>query len=107
MKIPLALLFLSPVASLAQSPFDRTWIMDTNTTQLPQKSASYLVAKGMFRWAGTDVKADGNDQKVPENDYSDTMNVRIVDDHTVQIISKKAGKTMFTEIDSVSRMEER
>jgi len=102
MKIFLALLLLSPVASLAQSPFDGTWIIDTNTTQLPQKPTLYSLTKGMFRWAGTEVKADGDDQKVPDNGYSDTINVRIVDERTVQIIFKKAGETMFTEIDTVS-----
>jgi hypothetical protein len=54
MKIFLALLLLSPVGSLAQSPFDGIWIIDTNTTQLPQKPTLYSLAKGMFRWAGTE-----------------------------------------------------
>jgi hypothetical protein len=62
----------------------------------------FFLAKGMFRWEGTEIKADGNDQKVPETGYWDTISVRIVDDHTVEIISKKAGKTMFTEVDTVS-----
>ena len=49
-----------------------------------------------------EIKADGNDQKVPASAYWDTMSVRIVDGHTVEIISKKAGKMMFTEVDTVS-----
>jgi hypothetical protein len=64
-KIVLALMLLSPVASLAQSPFDGTWIIDTSTNQLPQKLALYSLAKGRFRgtdWAES-IKADGNDQK--------------------------------------------
>jgi len=102
MKKLIVLLLLSPVASLAQSPFDGTWIIDSSTTKLPQKPAEYLLAKGMFRWEGMEIKADGNDQKVPETGYWDTVSVRIVDDHTVEIITKKAGKTMFTEVDTVS-----
>ena len=102
MKILLALLLLLPAASLAQSPFNGTWIIDTNTTQLPQKPAVYLLAKGTFRLAGTEIKADGTDQIVPETGYWDTMSVRVVDDHTVEIISKKVGKTTFTEVDTVS-----
>jgi len=103
MKTLLALLLLSPIASLAQSPFDGTWIIDSNKTQLPQKSAEYLLANGKFQWAGTEIKADGTDQKVPETGYWDTVSVRVLDDHTVEIISKKAGKIMFTEVDSISR----
>ena len=98
----MALLLLWAGTSFAQSPFDGTWIINTDTAQLPQKPAVYLLAKGMFRREGTEIKADGNDQKVPETGYWDTMSVRIVDDHTVEIISKKAGKTMFTEVDTVS-----
>ena len=87
MKTILALLLLlSPVASLAQSPFDGTWIIDTSTNQPPQKLTLYSLAKGQFRgpdWT-TSVKADGNDQQVPANGYWDTISVRIVDDHTVE-----------------------
>ena len=102
MKTLLALLLLSPTALLAQSPFDGTWIIDSNTTQLPPKPAEYLLASGKFQWAGTDIKADGTDQKVPETGYSDTLSVRVLDDHTVEVISKKAGKRMFTEVDTIS-----
>ena len=103
MKLLLALLFLSPVPALAQSPFDGTWTIDADTTQLPQKPATYLLAKGKFRWSGKEINADGTDQKVPETGYWDTVSVRVVNDHTVEIISKKAGKTMFTEVDTVSQ----
>jgi len=37
------------------------------------------------------------DQKVAETAYWDTLNVQMVDAHTVEIIAKKAGKTMLTE----------
>jgi hypothetical protein len=102
MKTVFALLLLSPIASVAQSPFDGTWIIDSKTTQLPQKPAEYLLAKGLFRWADKEIKADGNDQKVPATGYWDTISVRVLDDHTVEIVSKKAGKIMFTEVDTVS-----
>ncbi|MGC1268858.1 MAG: hypothetical protein WA853_21450, partial [Candidatus Acidiferrum sp.] len=102
MKIFLVPLLLLPVATLAQSPFDGTWIIETNTTQIPQKPEVYLLAKGMFQRAGEEIKADGTDQKVPETGYWDTLSVRVVDDHTVELISKKKGKTMFTEVDTIS-----
>lgn len=102
MKTLLALLLLSPIASLAQSPFDGTWIIDSNKAQLPEKPAEYLLANGKFQWLDTEIKADGTDQKVPETGYWDTISVRVLDDHTVKIISKKAGKLMFTEVDTIS-----
>lgn len=95
------LLFLQSRAT-TPSPFDGTWIIDSAATQLPQKPVVLLLANGMYGPTGQQIKADGTDQKVPETGYSDTMSVRIVDDRTVEIILRKAGKTMFTELDAVS-----
>ncbi len=60
----------------------------------------------MFRCSGClaniEIKADGDDHKVAETDYWDTVNVQAVDAHTVVFIAKKGGKTMFTEVDAIS-----
>jgi len=103
MKRLILLLLLSPAISFSQSPFDGTWLF---TVQLPTEPAVYLLAKGMFRCSGClpnlEIEADGNDHKVAEAPYWDTVNVQIVDAHTVLFIAKKTGKTMFTEVDAVS-----
>jgi hypothetical protein len=106
MKALLILLALSPAAVFAQSPFDGTWMIHSDTAQLPQQPAVYLLADGRFRCsdclANVEIKANGHDQKVTEASYWDTVSVRIVDAHTVEIVARKAGKTMFTEVDVVS-----
>jgi hypothetical protein len=61
-----------------------------------------LLSDGMFRSDDTVLKADGKDYSVPATGYWDTVSVRVVDDHTVEVTSKKAGKPMFTETDTVS-----
>ncbi len=103
MKWLIALLLLSPAISFSQSPFDGTWLF---TPQPPREPAVYLVAKGMFRCSGClpnmEITADGDDHKVVESLYWDTVNVQTVDAHTVVFIAKKDGKTMFTEVDAVS-----
>jgi hypothetical protein len=96
------LTLLLSLQSASPSPFDGTWIIDSAATQLPGKPIVFLLADGMFGPPGQQIKADGTDQKVPETGYWDTMSVRIVDDHTVEIVSKKAAKVMFTEVDTVS-----
>ena len=102
MKALIVLLLLAP-SSFSQSPFDGTWV---TIPPLQQKPAVYFLAKGMFRCSGCiadiAVKADGYDQKVAETAYWDTLNVQMVDSHTVAIIAKKAGKTMLTEVDAIS-----
>ncbi len=66
----------------------------------------YLLAKGVFRCSGCtanmEIKADGYDHKVAKTANWDTVNLQIVDAHTVEFLAKKAGKTMFTEVDAIS-----
>jgi len=99
----LALCFVCTDAR-SQSPFDGTWVIDTdkNENLASEKPRVLSVADGVFREGDRQLNADGSDQKVPATGYWDTVSVRIVDDRTVEIISKKAGKTMFTETDTVS-----
>jgi len=101
MKALLILLLLAP-RSFGQSPFDGTWVLDP---PIPQKPIVHSLVQGVFRssdWADVEVTADGLDHRAMEGDYWDTLNVRVVDARTVQIVAKKAGKTMFTELASVS-----
>jgi hypothetical protein len=88
----------------SQSPFDGTWIIGAgkNENLASEKPRVLSVADGVFREGDRHIKADGSDQKVPATGYWDTVSVRIVDDRTVEIISKKAGKPMYTERDTVS-----
>lgn len=94
------------LASFSQSPFHGTWVLNQDATPLPEKPAQYSLNKGIFRCSGcivnTEVQADGYDHKVPPADYWDTVKVQIVDTHTIEIIAKKAGKTILTEVDAIS-----
>jgi hypothetical protein len=103
MKRLILLVLLSPAIAHSQSPFDGTWLF---TAPLPSKPAVYSLAKGVFRCSGClpnmEIKADGDDHKVAETDYWDTVNLQVMDAHTVVFIAKKTGKTMFTEVDAVS-----
>lgn len=100
----LALSFFATEAR-SQSPFDGTWIIDTgkNENLASEKPKVLSVADGVFRDGNRQLKADGSNQKVPATGYWDTVSVRIVDDRTVEITSKKAGKPMYIETDTVSR----
>ena len=103
-SVALLLVVLFPSASRSQSPFDGTWVIDTdkNRNFAAEKPIAFSLADGMFRDGDRVVKADGKDQKVPATGYWDTVSVRIVDDHKVEVTSKKAGKPMFTETYTVS-----
>jgi len=97
-------LFLLSSNARSQSPFDGTWVIDTgkNENLSSEKPRVLSVADGVFREGDRQIKADGSDQNVPATGYWDTVSVRILDDRTVEVVSKKAGKPMFTETDTVS-----
>jgi hypothetical protein len=106
MKRLLVLLLLSSGTIYAQSPFDGTWVINSDSAQLPDKPEVYLLDRGVFHCPTcvpkVEIKADGRDQPVTGASYFDTENIRVVDAYSVEFVAKKSGKTMFTEIDTVS-----
>jgi hypothetical protein len=102
----LVALLLLPVVAMAQSPFDGTWKIDMSSVQWPAKPDVVLLQNGMYECKTcvppVNVKADGTDQKVTGDPYSDTLSVRVIDDHNVESTSKKGGKVVGTTKMSVS-----
>lgn len=100
LAMALAVAVLMPALAKAQSAFDGTWKFDLNTAKFPEKPDVYLLQDGMYHCKTcvpmVDVKADGQDQKVSGNPYIDTMNIKVVDDHTIQETDKKNGKAVTT-----------
>ena len=103
MKALFILLILTPATLFAQSSFDGTWVLDP---PVPQKPIEYSLVNGVFHCSGcianVEVKADGVDHRVAESDYWDTLNVQSLNARSVEIIAKKAGKTMYMEFATVS-----
>jgi len=106
-KLMLAgLLLLLPVLAVAQSPLDGTWKNDLSKIQFPTKPDVYVLQNRMYECKTCvppiNIKADGTDQKVTGDPYSDTMSVKVIDDHTVETTNKKAGKVVGTGKNSIS-----
>jgi hypothetical protein len=55
-----------------------------------------LMATPQSVFVGTDIKADGDDQKVIGHPYYDTVAIKVVSDHEVEEMDKKDGKTVAT-----------
>ena len=104
--VGLLALLLVPVLAMAQSPFDGTWKNDLSSVQWPAKPDVFLLQNGMYECKTClppiNVKADGTDQKVTGDPYSDTLCVKVIDDHSVESTSKKNGKVVGTAKMSVS-----
>jgi hypothetical protein len=102
-RLLIAMLFM-PGAMCAQSPFDGTWVINSDSAQLPEKPEVYVLAEGTFCCFLTvsKVEADGHDHQVVASAYADTESVRVVDARTVEVIAKKDKKVMYTETYAVS-----
>jgi len=91
---------LMPVAAMAQSPFDGTWKGDLASAKFPEKPDVYLLKDGTYTCKTCappiTVKADGTDQKVTGHPYLDMMNIKVVDDKTIEETDKKDGKVVAT-----------
>jgi hypothetical protein len=89
-----------PAQALADSAFDGTWKGDVSSAQMPKKPDVFVLKGGMYSCQtcapAYTIKADGTDQAVTGHPYFNTEAVKVVDDHTVQIMDKKDGKTVTT-----------
>src|SRR5262249_1212941 len=101
----LAIVTLAPAILLAQSPFDGTWKTDLGKAKFSPKPIVFSVSNGMFDCSSCapqiNVKADGQDQPVTGQAY-DTIAVKEVDPHSIQVGNKKDGKTVAEQMRSVS-----
>jgi len=100
LAVSLLVVLLMPAMAGAQSAFDGTWKFDLTTAKFPEKPDVILLQGGRYQCTTcvppVDVKADGQDQKVSGDPYSDTMSIKVVDDRTIEEIGKKNGKTVWT-----------
>ena len=105
-KLFLTLVLLAPSLLFAQSPFDGTWMVKLDSAQFPTKPDKFTLNKGMYDCLtcvpAVSIKADGTDQKVMGHPDYDTLAARVVNANEVEIISKKAGKTVGTGMQTVS-----
>jgi hypothetical protein len=104
--IALLAIVLLPVVVAAQSPFDGTWKQDLSKSKIHMKPLVYLLQDGMYHCescpAPFTIKADGQDHKVSGMAWMDTMSVKVVDDHTIELVSKKDGRVTNTQKRTVS-----
>lgn len=106
MRTWLLVVFLWPAALFARGPFDGTWMAKLETVRLPSKPVVYLLQKGTYTCTScvprAEVKADGADHPIAGSPYFDTVSVQVVDEHDLRITEKLAGRTVYTEDDTVS-----
>ncbi len=105
-KLLCVLLVAAPATLFAAGPFDGTWVAKLDSAKFPSKPDVYALDKGMYICPTCipklEVKADGQEQKVTGSPYFDAISVKVVDANTVEFVTKKGGKTIGTETDTVS-----
>ena len=95
------------VPAIAQNAFDGMWKFNLNDAQFPKKPDVFVLQDGMYHCKTCvppiDVKADGQDQPVEGHPYFDSVNIKVVDDRTIEEVDKKNGKTVATGKTTVSQ----
>ena len=97
---------LAPLAALADSPFDGTWVAKDESMTMDPKPYVFTLANGVFDSQVAvppfKVKADGTDQPVKGHAYYDTVAVRSDAPDVLTTTFKKAGKTVGSSTYSLS-----
>jgi hypothetical protein len=103
---PMALAALLVPCAAAQSVFEGTWKVDFSKINFPAKPDEYLLQNGVYSCKtcndAVPVKADGTDQPATGFPYADTIAVKAVSDHQVQLTFKKGGNVVATNTITVS-----
>jgi hypothetical protein len=106
MKKLIVLLLLSPAMLFAQNAFTGTWHFSAQSGTFSGKPLTFALQNGMYHCADCvppiTTKADGEDHTRTGSPYSDAVNVRAVDDRTIEVVTKKAGKVVSHGKDTVS-----
>jgi hypothetical protein len=104
-RLLLAIALLAPLTLFAQSPFDGTWKTNLDQTKFSPKPITFSVKDGMYDCSSCapniNVKADGQDQAVSGQAF-DTIAVKEVDPHAIQVVTKKNGKTSLEQTRTAS-----
>lgn len=95
-----ALALMAPACVFAQSIFDGSWKLDPATVHVTGAKAHVISLKdGMYQCnckPPINVKADGADHPVSGHPDFDAVAVKVINDHTIQLDEKKAGKIVGT-----------
>ncbi len=98
--------WLMSVQAMAQSRFDGTWKIATESQSTPAKPDVYLLRDNTYRCTTCDppldIRADGRDQKITGEPCYDTVSLKVVDDRTTEETDKRDGKTVGTSRMTVS-----
>jgi hypothetical protein len=106
MKALTLLAVLVPLAALADSPFDGTWVSKEESATMDKKPYVISLAKDVWNNQTAvppiKIKADGTDQPVKGHAYYDTVAAKSSGPESVEITTKKEGKVAGTSTFTVS-----
>lgn len=101
-----AALMTSAAPAFAQSAFDGTWKVDTDSAAFKEKPFEFKLKDGMYHCGACtpplDVKADGAFHKVAGHDGFDEVAITPNPDSTITEIYRKGGKVTSTGTDTLS-----
>jgi hypothetical protein len=93
-KLAWVILAVAPVVCVAESPFAGTWTVQPEATEFRGRSLGLLVDKNEYKrtscTTARQVPTDGKDHPIGGDPLLQTMSVKLVDAHRVEVVQKIA-----------------
>lgn len=96
----LALALLVPACAFAQSALNGTWVTQLSSVKGFGKPLVIHLKDGLYECncaPPIKIKADGEDHAVTGHPAFDTLAIKVINDHSIEMTQKKDGKTLLTE----------
>jgi hypothetical protein len=95
-----AALLAEPALCLVASPFAGTWVIKPELTSYSAASLAFKIEKGIYKRTSCatqiETPADGADHLVANEEYFDSIRIRVVDRNRVELTEKKANRATWT-----------
>lgn len=88
--------FCLPFIASAETPFAGTWVVTPELTTFALRPMGLMIDRGVYRRTSCvpddSLPADGAEHAVVGDPWAQTMSVRVLDDHRVEMAQKIGGK---------------
>lgn len=91
---------------MTKGPFDGTWKLDLNQSSFSPEPFVFSVSNGMYDCDSCvpkiHIKADGNEQALTSHSKY-TIAAKEVDSHTIRVVTRTDGKTVYEQVATASK----
>jgi hypothetical protein len=88
-----------PISCFAETPFAGTWVVQPQATEYSLRPLSFMIERGTYKRAScapdVEVPTDGQEHALDGDPLVQTMSVRLMDAHRVEVAQKIGGRLVW------------